>query len=174
MKRIAIDTTFVNSVVDTDGALNKIQAAIRERRIVIKTTQIVEIQLGKTPDADRRRTLLETYAALPKETVIVEAGTCGQGLTYGNVKSGDGRHTGISLEEAKTTGRGAGHDASLAVTASGQADVFVTDDRKLARTAKGSQAKCEVWSFKELLDFLQEPSESRDINERRQPCNGQG
>ncbi len=169
MKRIGIDTTFVNSIVDSHGALNKIQAAIKELRIVIKTTQIVEIQLRKTPDADRRKTLLETYAALPKETVIVEAGTYGQGLTYGNVKYGDGSHTGISFSEAKTTGRGAGHDASLAVTASGQADVFVTDDRQLARTMEGSQAQCEVWSFQEFLDFLQGLSESRDMNERRQP-----
>jgi hypothetical protein len=71
----------------------------------------------------------------------------------GGARLGGGDDSGASLEEMKTRGRGKMHDALIACTASGEADVLVAKDQDLRRKVSSSAVRCELWSFEDLLEF---------------------
>lgn len=125
MKRVVIDTHIVDLILDTPGALEAVRAADPSKLIIVGT-HIVRDELAATKDPDRRGCLLGVYEALPKEAVATHGFVLGLSR-LGEARLGDGRESGISLEEVKTKGRGALKDALLATTASGEADVLVTN-----------------------------------------------
>ena len=61
----------------------------------------------------------------------------------------------MSLEMVKTGGRGGLHDALLAMTASRDADVLVTEDENLMKKVRAAGANCSIWSFEEFVAFVQ-------------------
>jgi hypothetical protein len=61
--------------------------------------------------------------------------------------------------ELKTPGKGGMHDALIGATASGEANVLVTEDKDLRRKMKASSARCPVWSFAELMAFMSKEEE---------------
>jgi hypothetical protein len=150
--RIAIDSQIVDLILDTPRALECLHLAAVAGRLLFLGLHIVRDQLAATGNEARRRRLLETYAALPKEEFPTHGFVLGVSR-LGEATLGDGRESGISLHAVKTGGRGGMHDALIATTASGRADVLVTEDQDLRRKVTASAARCEVWSFGQLIDF---------------------
>ncbi len=74
---------------------------------------------------------------------------------WGQSLWGDGSHTGVSVEATRTGNTRAGaRDGIIAVTASGKADVLVTEDRELKKKVCDSTAQCAVWTFEDLIRLV--------------------
>lgn len=157
MKRIALDTNAVNKIADTPGLAEQIRDAAGRHSFTIIGNPMVQFELEQTRDSVRRTKLLTVWEALPRRDVPTRGGYYGVGLKYGQSLYGDGRETGLSLGEARTTNNLAGaRDAIIATTAAGEADIIVTDDGDLEQRVKANAAKCEVWTFERFLLFIQD------------------
>lgn len=152
MKRIAIDSMIVDKIMDTPDFLATLQRAGAEGHLIIVGSHVVRNQLEATRDTDRRSRLLATYDALPLQTVATRGFILGISA-LGGARLVDGSESGVSVDEAKTRGPGALHDALIATTASGEADVLVTEEADLTKKVKASRARCGVWSFGEFETF---------------------
>jgi len=152
--RIAIDTHIVDKIADTDGFLEAMKRAGEARRLVVVISHVIRDQLTAiTRDTARRHLLLNTYDALPAESVS----THGFGLDVSRLdeaRLGDDRESGASLSALKPSGRGGMQDALIAATASGEADILVSEDHDLCKKVKASSALCVVWSFADLVAFV--------------------
>jgi len=127
MKRIAIDTQIIDKISEDPRLVEEIKA-LGYSQLVIVLSHILRDELGAVPDPWRREKLLRVLDALPKENVA----------THGVVPRG----------------RSALRDALVATTASGEADVLVTDDTDLAKKVGLSTARCEIWSFQDFVHFV--------------------
>ncbi len=160
MIRIAIDTNTINRIVDTPQAHDQIKAAMSGSFLIIGN-HVLKDELEETTDPDRRSKLRDTYKDLVKATVPT-AGFVMDTSRLDQAGLGTGAESGISVANAMTRGRGRLHDALVATTASGQANVLVTDDSNLRKKVQASAARCEVWSFQDFMNFVRQA-------ERRQP-----
>ena len=156
MKRIELDTMAVNRVADQPSLLSQINEAASRGCLVIIGNPMVRYELEQTKNTNRRNVLLTAWDALPRQDVLATASFYDDGLNYGESYYGDGSHTGLPLQEARTNGRGGARDAVIATTAAGQADVLVTDDIALTKKVRDSKAACEVWNFDCFCQFLNE------------------
>jgi len=157
LKRIAFDTNTVNRIADVPGLIGKILDAAARTPFIIIENPMVRFEIDQTGDSARREELLRVWNGLPKEKVLTHGGYYGVGLKWGGSLYGDGSDTGLSLDQARTRGRGGARDAIIATTAAGEADVLVTDDNQLALRVRSSSAPCEVWTFEQFVSFLREP-----------------
>jgi hypothetical protein len=153
MIRIAIDAHIVDKIVDTTGFLLKVQAAAKKDCLIIISNHIVRDQLVDTPDVERRERLLDVYDSLPKKEVPTWGGIWGLSQ-WGKARWGDGSGSGVAIEDVRTGGRGGSQDAVIATTASGDADVLVTEDKHLRKKLEKSTAHCEVWDFSKFETFV--------------------
>lgn len=156
MKRIALDTMVINRVADQPSLLSQIKEAASRGCLVIIGNPMVRYELEQTKDTNRRDALVAVWDALPRQDILATASFYGVGLRYGQSCYGDGSHTGLPLQEARTKGRGRARDAVIATTAAGQADVLVTDDGPLTEKVKQSRTACEVWSSNFFCQFVNE------------------
>src|SRR5262249_3187640 len=144
----AIDSNIVDKILVEPGLLQELQAAAARGALVFVTHHVIRDQLVATYEA-KRVNLLATFDALPQTSVP----TAGVVLDLSKV---DGAAPGQSgaLEAVKTRGKGAMHDALIAATASGYADVLVTEDHDLRKKVTSAGVRCEVWASSDLLSFV--------------------
>jgi hypothetical protein len=96
------------------------------------------------------------WEALPK-VIVPTRGTILGVSQWSGATWGDGRDLGVALDDVRPDGESRDdthEDALIATTASGEADVLVTDDRGLAKRVRASGARCEVWTFAKLRRFV--------------------
>ncbi|MEC4890060.1 MAG: hypothetical protein RI101_08360 [Nitrospira sp.] len=154
VKRIALDTDAINSLVSTK-LLDEISAAAKQRGIVFVLIHVVRDQLAQTSDAGRRAQLLEVYDVLP----IIELPTSGFVLGISRLGHAEIKDSAAELEVFTTSGRGKMQDALIGATAAAKADVLVTDDRTLTKRVMAHTMRCEIWTFERLVRFLLEKEE---------------
>lgn len=153
VKRIAIDSMIVDTMLDTSDLFPLVQDAADKNALIIVSNHIVRDQLAATPDPARRSRLLAAYQSLPKTEIATRGFVLGVSrLDEG--RFGDGSESGVSLDQVRTKGRGAIHDALITTTASGDADVLVTEDGTLIDRAKAAGVRCEIWRFNEFVAFV--------------------
>lgn len=154
MKRIALDTNIVNRIAATTGLIEEIYAVAKAGRIIIVGIPTVRNELEQTPDLDHRALLVGVYDQLPREDVLDQASVW-NASKWGQSLWGDGSHTGVSVWATRTsnTRRGA-RDGIIAVTASGKADVLVTEDQELKKKVSESTAQCAVWTFEDFSPLV--------------------
>lgn len=149
VKRIALDTDAINSLVSTN-LLDEIGAAAKQRRIAFVLSHVVRDQLVKTKDAGRRAQLLKVYDVLP----IIELPTSDFVLGISKLDHAEMKDSAAELEAFTTNGRGKTQDALIGATAADKADVLVTDDDVLTKRVTAHAMRCEVWTFERLVHFL--------------------
>lgn len=154
--RVLLDSMIFDRIMDAATLFEKLLVAVRQGVVAFVVPHITRDQLSATKDDAKRRDLLAVYDALPKRAVATH------GLVLGisrlnEARLGDGSETsGVSLDEAKTRGRGAMADALLVTTASGEADVLVTEDLAVRRAVERVKAACAVWDFEAFRQFIEE------------------
>jgi hypothetical protein len=154
MKRIVIDSMIVDLIMETPGLLESIRMAADRGALVIITTHIQVDQLAAAQGAEWREKLLATYDALSNETIPTRGFVLGISR-LDHARLGDGEESDVSLEMVKTGGRGGLHDALIAMTASRDADVLVTEDENLMKKARAAGVNCEIWTFQQFVAFVQ-------------------
>jgi hypothetical protein len=158
LKRISIDTMIVDKLLAEPGLIADIQAAGRAGRLEFVKNHIVRDQLGVTPDAQLQGRLLAAYEALPGSDVATR-GVVLDASRLDMAGLGDASESGTPLGAVRTRGRGGMHDALIATTASGDADVLVTEDDELRVRVRAAAAKCTLWRFADLLAFVRSAEE---------------
>lgn len=156
MLRIAPDTDAINRIADSPEILKELQTAVCNSRLILISNHVVKDQLFATSDHERRNHLLRVYDALPIREVKTSGGIWGISK-WGESMWGDSSLTGLSINDARTPGRGGAHDALIGITAADNADVLVTDDAALRKKLITNKSACAVWSFSDLCKFLREP-----------------
>jgi len=152
--RIAIDSNAVDHMLDNPELLETIRMAAQRLNFIFIGNHVILDQLTATPNEDRRIKLLAIYNSLPKEDVLTRGAYYGISR-YGQAKYADDSNTGMSLSQVKTSGKGGAHDALIAMTASGEADVLITDDSKLAKKMRRNGAACVILTFQSLFVFYE-------------------
>jgi len=142
-------------MLDNPELLETIRMAAQRLNFIFIGNHVILDQLTATPNEDRRIKLLAIYNSLPKEDVLTRGAYYGISR-YGQAKYADDSNTGMSLSQVKTSGKGGAHDALIAMTASGEADVLITDDSQLAKKMRKNGAACVVRTFQEFICFLRE------------------
>ena len=153
MKRILFDNMVIDKILNTEGLLQSMLKAAQGGALLLLTAHIIRDKLAETPDDIHREQLLAVYDALPKQRAAT------RGFVLGTSALGEGElvddATAALLGRLKTSGRGGWHDALIAATAEGKADVLVTEDRDLVKKVKAVGLNCEIWNFEEFARFVQ-------------------
>jgi hypothetical protein len=131
----------------------KIQTAAAAGHFMIVKIHITRDELDRTPDTKRRHALLDIYNNLPGEEVATETNALDHSQMDG-FKLDDGAQTGTRRTDVETSGRGRAKDAVVGITAAGQADILVTNDRSLRGRMEASTAACEVWKPEKFVSFV--------------------
>ena len=162
-KRILIDSMIVDKILETRGLIERIQQAGAQGVLVIVETHVLREQLSDTPNEAKRRQLLEVYEALPKDLVPTSAFVLDVSPLVADVSPPGGAEpadeaTAASVDRLKTPSKDSGgiKDALLAATASGKADVLVTEDTGLLKRVPVSPLRCEVWDFARFRQFVED------------------
>ena len=147
---------IVDNILGTPGLIERIQHAGAQGVLVIVVTHILRDQLSDTKDETKRRQLLEVYEALPKDLAPTNAFVLDVSRLGGAELADEA--TAASVGRLRTSSKDFGgiKDALLAITASGKADVLVTEDRKLRRHVSVSTLRCEVWDFARFRQFVED------------------
>ncbi len=144
-----LDTMIYDKVVDTPGMLELLLRLVEEGEVEILATHIQEDELASIPDERKRAEV----AKVPRQ-VIPTSGAVWGTSKWGGATWGDGSEGGVGIDEIRSEKRGHTHDALIATSASANVDVLVTDDNRLKNRLKDSDARCEVWTFKEFRRSL--------------------
>lgn len=154
MKRITFDSHIVDAIGATPGLLSAIQRAYRAGALELVTTHIQSDELAEITDPDKRARLLAIYNALPTSWVPTDGFVLGYSR-LDMARLGGGEWTGVSIDDLDSPHRKHRRDALIGTTAAGEADVLVTNDRRLARRMRGASAPCEIWGFDQFRRFVE-------------------
>jgi predicted nucleic acid-binding protein len=135
-----IDTMVFDALHDDPDGRAAIDDAIRHGELVLLTTHVQEDQIAAIRDNARRKALQRLPRTVVPSSVVVE----------GVSRTGRAR---VNPGSAYARMRDVRHfqDSLIADATAAQADLLVTDDRRLAREAY--DAGSDVWSSAELLDW---------------------
>jgi hypothetical protein len=152
-KRFLIDTMIIDNIEAAPEVLDMIGVAHGRGALLIVETHLLRDQLSAIGNETRRGVLMAIYDALPKTQVptsafVLDVSRLGQACLGDDAISN-------SLYSMKTSGRGGMQDALVALTASGRADVLVTEDGDLVKKAKAAGVACEVWSFADFRRYVE-------------------
>jgi hypothetical protein len=135
-------------IIGNPGLVERINVLSNEGEIEILSTHIQDGQLSRIPDSQKRTKISKinrrgvvTDGFILDLSLLDEAAFCdGEGVSLRDIQSDSNRHT---------------EDALIATTASRDADVLVTEDRRLFNRFEASTTDCEVWLFDKFLRFIQ-------------------
>jgi hypothetical protein len=150
-KRVVIDSMIIDRIAETAGLVQRIQRASANGSLTIVETHLLRDRLSRTPAAARRTLLLRVYDALP----MVAVPTSGFVLDVSRFDDAEFGDESVDLEGLATAGRGRMQDALLASSASGKADIIVTEDGDLRKKVEAKKLLCKVWSFADFRRFVE-------------------
>lgn len=144
--KFMLDSMIYDLVASEQELSDRIKAAVVKGTMTVLSTHIQEDQLAATPDLTKRNPLLSTLSKITPNH-IPTAGAVWDMSKWGDCTWGNGSDSGIGLEQVASPGGGHVADALVATTAAREADVLVTEDKRLRNRLRGLGTGCEVWGF---------------------------
>lgn len=145
--KFMLDTMIYDRIIENPGLIERINVLSNEGKIEILSTHIQDDQLSKIPDSKKRAKISE----INRKGVVTD-GFILDLSRLDEAAFSDGE--GISLCDIQSVSNGHTEDALIATTASRDADVLVTEDKRLSNRFKACTSVCKVWSFEEFLCFI--------------------
>lgn len=149
--RFVFDTNIYDRLLKDRFALPRLVALQDRGDIEIFKTHVQKDEFDAIRDEAKRRTRLALYDALGTE--VPTEGAIWDVSKWDQAKWGSG--SGDAKIEDVLTPAGNNADALLAVTASCQADVFVTEDRRLSNRVTAQYPQVQVWTFDDLAKWAE-------------------
>jgi hypothetical protein len=149
MKKTIIDMCSIDKIARDNKFCDLLINATKNNIIKLLIMDVLEEQYNHDKVPIESKQLLN---ALSFESIDSEAFIWGYS-TWGS-KWGDGTQTGLSVSQIMTDKGNHIADSLIAVTSNGNADVFITEDKRLAAKLKKLNIKCQVWNNEELKQFL--------------------
>lgn len=147
--KIMLDTQIYDLIVDIPGMAKRLNQLSREGKVLVLYTHIQEDELANIPDEQKRVAI----AQIIRKKVVTSGAVYGVSK-YGQATYGDGSSGGISISDIRSLSRKHTKDALIATTTARNADVLVTEDKRLANRIKTLSPSCEVWGFDKLKDYV--------------------
>jgi hypothetical protein len=121
--------------------------------VEVLVTHIQLDQLRATPDPRKRELLLATAKAIQAKRIPTDGGVWGMSR-WGEFKWGGGT---ADVKVSDIAGENAKHlaDGLLVATAAAEADLFVTDEKRLPKKISRYQTKLKAISFPEFRKVLE-------------------
>lgn len=149
--KFMLDTMIYDLIINTAGLIDRLNLLSDCGKVVILCTHIQNDQLTKIPD-ERKRAEVSKITRIQ----VTTAGAVFGISKFGCATFGDGSQTGISIDQICSPSKSHTEDALIATTASRDADVLVTEDKRLFKRFKVATPGCKVWPFKKFLQFIQD------------------
>ncbi|MDA0179095.1 hypothetical protein OJ997_02215 [Solirubrobacter phytolaccae] len=140
LRRVMIDTMVFDALHDDPDGGAAVVEAMRHGELLLLTTHVQEDQLAAIRDPVRRKALQRVPRTVVPSTVPI-AGVTRTGRAKVNPDSAYARMRDVRHFQ----------DSLIADATAAQADLLVTDDRRLAREAY--ELGNDVWSSAELLEW---------------------
>ena len=147
--KIMLDTQIYDLIVDTPGITERLNQFSREGKVLVLCTHIQEDELASIADKRKRAAV----AGIIKEKVTTSGAVYGVSQ-YGQATYGEGSSGGVSIDDIRSPSRKHTKDALIATTAARDADVLVTEDKRLANRMQTLSSSCEIWRFGQLKEYL--------------------
>lgn len=133
MTRLAVlDSNAIDPFLDDPAALSLAAAAVADGRLQILATHVTVDEVAKTPDPERRASLLQVLARLaqrvPTFGVILGVSRVGEAMLNDDVAGLEALRSHNAKKHSK--------DALIAATAQFHGAALITNDRRLARRAR--------------------------------------
>jgi hypothetical protein len=154
--RILPDTCIYDKIIASPHLYDHIRELIRSKRIEIVQPHIITSQLEQAPESKREKLLSIPARVIPVDGFLTGHSGAGDrvGDGSGGIKIDDIMKKKQPHEEDKKPTPGNIHDALIATTAAMEADVLVTEDRRLRNRAKLVKPTMHVWNFADLESYL--------------------
>ena len=149
MKKFMLDTQIYDLIIAVPGLVNHINRLTAEGTIAILCTHIQNDEFADIPDEHKRAEV----SRINRQQVTTAGAVYGISK-YGGATYGDGSSSGIALDQVRSPSKRHTKDALIATTAARDANVLVTQDKRLANRVKATSASCEVWSFEQFKSYI--------------------
>jgi hypothetical protein len=143
------DSMVYDKIAATPQMVECLNHLSKEGVIVVLCTHIQEDELAKIPDEQKRDAI--TKIITKKVTTsggVLDVSKWNQ-FTWGNGGSG-----GVRVDDVRSPSKKHTNDALIATTAAKDADVLVTDERRLSNRMKAIKAPCEIWGFDKFKEYI--------------------
>ena len=145
------DTTGYNDLTVNLETLGMLRALVARGVIAVLKTHVQEDELRDTESEAKRADLLAVYHALGTE--VPTSGGIWDTSRWDKFRWGDGAGD-VKLPDVVSENRRHLEDALIAATAAAEADVLVTDDRRLTNRIRATGSRVEVWGFERFEAYL--------------------
>jgi predicted nucleic acid-binding protein len=142
-----IDTMIFDHLLANPDDRSVVTAAIADGRLQLKTTHVQEDQLAAIPDEAKR----SAAAEIPREVVASSVFVVGVSRV-GMARVGPGDDYEAIRRAEKDV-----EDAIIAASAVSEAHVLVTEDKRLAKRARG-RLKVQIWTANDLTSWARDES----------------
>ena len=147
---ITLDSHIYDLIIATPGMTEHLNLLSTTGKIQILTTHIQEDELAKIRDSQKRADIAKIIRVkMPTSGAVY--GTS----QYGWSSYGDGSLGGLSPSQIRSARGNHTHDALIASTASLHCSIFVTEEKRLQRRIKQTDAQCQVWTFLQFKEFVE-------------------
>lgn len=137
-----VDTMVFDHLVAHADDRDVVVAAVREGRLLLRTTHVQEDQLEQIPDTTKR----EAAEQIPRQVIPSSVFVVGVSRV-GMARAGTGDDY-----EAIRRGEKDVEDAIIAATAVSEAHVLVTEDKRLVKRAR-DRLRVVIWSADQLVEW---------------------
>jgi len=138
-----------DKIAATQGMVERLNHLSREGSVTVLSTHIQEDELAKIPDGQKK----DAVAKIITKKVATSGGVWGVSK-WGRFTWGDGSSGGAAVDDIRSPSKKHTKDALIATTGAKDADVLVTDDRRLANRMKALNSPCEIWGFDKLKKYI--------------------
>lgn len=149
MKKFMLDTQIYDLIIAVPGFIEQINRLTSNGEVEILCTHIQNDELFNIQDAHKR-----AEVARIKRRQVTTAGAVYGISKYGMATYGNGSSSGISLNQIRSSSKQHTKDALIATTASRDADVLVTEDKRFFKKFNLISTSCNVWSFDKFKAYI--------------------
>jgi predicted nucleic acid-binding protein len=149
MPKAMLDTQIFDRIAETPGLVHDINALAASGSLIILTTHIQEDELASLPDVKKAGEIKKIV-----RTQVPTAGSIYDLSRFGAATYGDGSPSGITIDQVRSPSKKHSADALIATSASQHADILVTEDARLRNKVTSLPARCQVWSFNQLCNWV--------------------
>lgn len=146
--KFMFDSMVYDKIVATPQMIERLNHLSREGNVTVLCTHIQKDELAKISDEQKN-----AVAKIMTKMVTTSGAVYGVSK-YGQCTYGDGSSGGVGVDDIRSPSKKHTKDALIATTAARDADVLVTDDKRLANRMKTLNSRCEVWGFDELKKHI--------------------
>jgi len=140
-----LDTNIFDRIVASGVVVDRLQKVVQEELLKILTTHVQEDELSLISDVEKKKKV----ASIPREVIPT------RGFVLGVSRLGMARLGGEGIEEVRQGNIRHTHDALIAATAEGYADVLVTEDTTLRSRIRDQNLKVEVWDYERFFQHVE-------------------